>query len=281
MDPLKTGMMICESRKAKNMTQKDLATKLFVSDKAVSKWERGLCFPDIYVLIPLTEVLGISLYDLLKGEKMNKKEVEETLRNTINYSNKEINKNKKKIVIISVVVILIILIISILLIFKAKNNEDNISAIVDRDTLYNISEYHKYKTSLSSKETEKIENILNKLSLSWMERTFDLQDDKITIIYNETFNEVARAYNDENYVKEAILNNITVLFTTVSDLETIKIKFNDYSYTVKKEDALKIYSISSFEEIADAKNWNSIVFNNLEKKEFVSNSFKNYLQKEK
>ena len=93
MDPLKTGKLISEARKKLNLTQKNLADKLYVSDKAVSKWERGICFPDISVLIPLTEILNISLYDLLKGEKMNKKDVEETLKDTINYSTNEIRKN--------------------------------------------------------------------------------------------------------------------------------------------------------------------------------------------
>ena len=80
MDPKKTGTIILDARKKLNMTQKDLADKLYVSDKAVSKWERGLCFPDISVLIPLTEILKISLYDLLRGERMNKSEIEETLK---------------------------------------------------------------------------------------------------------------------------------------------------------------------------------------------------------
>lgn len=51
------------------MTQKELADKLNITDKAVSKWERGLSFPDISILIPLAEILNISLYDLLKGEE--------------------------------------------------------------------------------------------------------------------------------------------------------------------------------------------------------------------
>lgn len=49
------------------MTQNELAEKLHITDKAVSKWERGLSFPDISILIPLAEILNISLYDLLKG----------------------------------------------------------------------------------------------------------------------------------------------------------------------------------------------------------------------
>ena len=67
MDAGKTGEFICKKRKEINLTQRELADKLNITDKAVSKWERGLSFPDISILIPLAEILNISLYDLLKG----------------------------------------------------------------------------------------------------------------------------------------------------------------------------------------------------------------------
>ena len=67
MDAGKTGKFIAKRRKDLNMTQNELAEKLHITDKAVSKWERGLSFPDISVLIPLAEILNISLYDLLNG----------------------------------------------------------------------------------------------------------------------------------------------------------------------------------------------------------------------
>lgn len=67
MDAGKTGKFIAKNRKSMNMTQNELAEKLHITDKAVSKWERGLSFPDISILIPLSEILNISLYDLLKG----------------------------------------------------------------------------------------------------------------------------------------------------------------------------------------------------------------------
>ena len=67
MDALKTGLYIAKKRKEKNMSQRELAEFLHITDKAVSKWERGLSFPDITILIPLSEVLGVSLYDLLIG----------------------------------------------------------------------------------------------------------------------------------------------------------------------------------------------------------------------
>lgn len=69
MDSGKIGKFISERRKAINLTQNELANKLHITDKAVSKWERGLSLPDISVLIPLAEILDISLYDLLRGGK--------------------------------------------------------------------------------------------------------------------------------------------------------------------------------------------------------------------
>ncbi len=71
MDAKKTGNIISRYRKQKNMTQEELAQKLHITSKAVSKWERGLSFPDISMLIPLSETLDVSLYDLLKGEEID------------------------------------------------------------------------------------------------------------------------------------------------------------------------------------------------------------------
>lgn len=71
MDAKKTGKLICEKRKIHGMSQKELADKLCITDKAISKWERGISFPDISMLIPISELLEISLYDLLTGGEDN------------------------------------------------------------------------------------------------------------------------------------------------------------------------------------------------------------------
>jgi len=71
MDAVKIGKFISEKRKRLNMTQSILASKLHITDKAVSKWERGLSLPDISIIIPLSEILNVSLYDLLKGGESN------------------------------------------------------------------------------------------------------------------------------------------------------------------------------------------------------------------
>ena len=68
MDQYVTGVVIRKIRESKNMTQEELAAKLFVSSKAVSKWETGHGFPDISLLEPLAQALDISVIELLSGE---------------------------------------------------------------------------------------------------------------------------------------------------------------------------------------------------------------------
>ena len=70
MDAKKFGMFIATLRKEKNMTQVDLAKKLQVTDKAVSKWERGLGFPDINSIEPLADALGVSVLEIMRSEKI-------------------------------------------------------------------------------------------------------------------------------------------------------------------------------------------------------------------
>lgn len=74
MDAKKTGRFICENRKKHGMSQRELADQLNITDKAISKWERGISFPDISMLIPLSETLEISLYDLLTGGENDEQE---------------------------------------------------------------------------------------------------------------------------------------------------------------------------------------------------------------
>lgn len=71
------------SRKEQNMTQKELAAALHVSDRAVSKWERGAGFPDISLLEPLADALGLGVLDLLRGEQGTVPEPEPTIRQAL------------------------------------------------------------------------------------------------------------------------------------------------------------------------------------------------------
>ena len=76
MDATKFGSFVARTRKDKNMTQAELAIKIKVTDKAVSRWERGLGFPDINTLEPLAEALGVSVLELLKSEKIGTEDIQ-------------------------------------------------------------------------------------------------------------------------------------------------------------------------------------------------------------
>ena len=68
MDSGKTGALIAEARKARGLTQRQLAETLHISDRTVSKWERGAGFPDVALLEPLADALGLTVRSLLRGE---------------------------------------------------------------------------------------------------------------------------------------------------------------------------------------------------------------------
>lgn len=73
MDAQKFGTFIAQCRKEKSMTQSELAAKIMVTDKAVSRWERGKGFPDINLLLPLAEALEVSVLELMHSERQKEK----------------------------------------------------------------------------------------------------------------------------------------------------------------------------------------------------------------
>ena len=77
MDLVKIGKYIAEKRKALGMTQKQLAEKLGMSDKSVSKWERGVCLPDVSVYLELCKILGITINEFLAGEDISEENLTE------------------------------------------------------------------------------------------------------------------------------------------------------------------------------------------------------------
>ena len=82
MDAQKTGRLIAEARKEQGITQKELSQALHVSAQAVSKWERGLNFPDLSLLEPLGEQLGLTVSELLAGAR-GEEPGEELLRDSL------------------------------------------------------------------------------------------------------------------------------------------------------------------------------------------------------
>lgn len=77
MNQTTTGAFIATRRKAKNLTQLQLARKLNITDRAVSKWETGKSMPDASIMLPLCDILGITVNELLSGEELTREEIEE------------------------------------------------------------------------------------------------------------------------------------------------------------------------------------------------------------
>lgn len=71
MNQKKIGRFIAQNRKAKNLTQEELAKKLGITNKSISKWENGNCLPDASLFQPLCKLLGISINELFAGERLN------------------------------------------------------------------------------------------------------------------------------------------------------------------------------------------------------------------
>ena len=71
MNQIKIGEFISSQRKMKNLTQAALAEKLGITDRAVSKWERGKGLPDVSLMLDLCEIFGITVNELLSGEEIS------------------------------------------------------------------------------------------------------------------------------------------------------------------------------------------------------------------
>ena len=97
MDLVKIGKYIAGKRKALGMTQKQLAEKLNMSDKSVSKWERGICLPDVSVYMELCEILGISINEFLAGEDIDAENVEKKSEDNIIQVTKDSKKKQKNL----------------------------------------------------------------------------------------------------------------------------------------------------------------------------------------
>ncbi len=105
------GEFIAKKRKEKGLTQQELGDKLFVTDKAVSKWERGLSFPDITLLKKIAQVLDVEVDDILAGEsKFKNKNIEIRIKEIQNQID-ENNKKKRFKLVIGIIVLFVILVI--------------------------------------------------------------------------------------------------------------------------------------------------------------------------
>ena len=97
MDQIKIGKFIAECRKNANLTQMQLSEKLGITDKAISKWERGISMPDTSIMLELCDILGISVNELLSGEKIQMENNDQKNEQLLLEMAKELEKKSKTI----------------------------------------------------------------------------------------------------------------------------------------------------------------------------------------
>ncbi len=97
MNQLQIGRFIAERRKAAQLTQMQLAEKLGITDKAVSKWERGVAMPDTAIMLELCDILCISVNELLSGEKIDMEDNKQKNEQLLLEMAKELERKNKTI----------------------------------------------------------------------------------------------------------------------------------------------------------------------------------------
>lgn len=124
MDLEKNGKFIASARKKKKLTQEQLAIKLGINNRTISRWENGKNMPDVSLYKPLCEILEISIEELINGEKTNKNEIRESVEkaiiNTVDLSEKIRKKMNKQIKILIFLILLILFFSTIILIYYKK-----------------------------------------------------------------------------------------------------------------------------------------------------------------
>ena len=133
MDLVKIGKYIAGKRKALGMTQKQLAEKLNMSDKSVSKWERGICLPDVSVYMELCGILGISINEFLAGEDIDAENVEKKSEDNIIQVTKDSKKKQKNLKSILAVVttfaVIMVLVLGAVFVHKVMQPKNYITAV--------------------------------------------------------------------------------------------------------------------------------------------------------
>ena len=216
------GKFIQSKRKEKGLTQKELAEKLGVTDKAVSKWERGLGCPDVSILEILAKELDTSILEILKGriiedEIIKVTEANDYVKETINFT-----KNKTKEIINKIIVFLTISISILLLILNIENI---------------ISLNKKYEYDFNNETVIEMKKQLNKLktNIELIELNQGNYDD-------EEYQEITQ---DLKYIKEKLDNSKILKYE-----DNIKLTIKDI-YIIDDNTILDLYGIKILKELEE------------------------------
>ena len=232
------GKFIQEKRKEKNLTQKELAYKLGVTDKAVSKWERGQGCPDVSILEILSKELGVSILEILKGRIIENEiikitEANDYIQETIKYTKNNIKDTINKIItflIISITLLLLILNIENIINLNKKYMYDfdtemyktiktnttkiqkNTETILKNQGIYSKEDYNKICEILNNNlKSIKNEELIKETGIKKYTRNEIYMQDMNQVINNIQMIELARIigkYNNNEIYTQSLIDNI-------------------------------------------------------------------------
>lgn len=133
MDQKKIGLFLKELRKEKNITQEALAEKLNVSGRTVSRWETGSNMPDISLLVELSDFYGVSIPEIIDGERKSEKmekEARETAVSMAEYSKNEVKSEKRRVFGLLAVIFGVFIILSAFAVFPNESSWGSIYAVI-------------------------------------------------------------------------------------------------------------------------------------------------------
>ena len=119
MDQIQIGKFIAKMRKSTNLTQKQLADALSISDKTVSKWECGKGLPDVSLMLPLCNMLNITVNDLLSGEKVSQADYQKKAEGNMMDLMKENEENRKRMALSIITGVITIIAVCTLIVIAA------------------------------------------------------------------------------------------------------------------------------------------------------------------
>lgn len=263
MNQEKIGKFIAICRKNKNLTQEELATRLNVTSKSVSRWENGKTMPDYSLLNPLCKELDITINELLSGEKIIPTNYEIKYNENLNEILKEYYKLKKQkhiiknILFITCMVLLVIIVRTLLVLgivsLSFLTPSDNITGIENYDKEYYIEKYHGDLASNLLIFPDNITKLIEPTFLSSLKTNFFDTDGYIilkTKYTKEDFdNEINRLSNLKMTINETCYPN-SEEYTNYIKYDNTSYKYpayitidgfdNTYEYALLNEDKLEI-----------------------------------------
>ena len=256
MDSGKIGLFIKNLRKEKNYTQKELAKKIGVTDRAVSKWERGLGCPDISLLEDLSSILGVSISELLKGERRDSNDSisNEDIIDSM-YSQKRVTLNQIKSIANYIAVTSFIIFVAIIIVTNVKSIYILYRKYDMRASYQNSEEvknnYLEYKEKIeyilnhqgkfSQKDYDIISSYLKIMSLRLEEMNHSVYIDKDIYSYVE----LLQFYIDQQKLYTIEVNNLDlyqILLQYDTNIYHHMLDYHNYKNSIQEE----IFNYSNF-----------------------------------